>query len=133
MLLNNLYTTETFELSGSKDKVRARIFIYKEHAIFEGHFPGNPILPGVCTVQIIRELLEKAEDRKLELIMADQIKYLGFIDPVSTPEVLFDLQITRSEHDSIFCNATVTANGVVRCSFKGKYRYAQVIHDIRLS
>lgn len=133
MLLNNLYTTKTFELSGSKDKVTARIFIHKEHAIFEGHFPGNPILPGVCTVQIITELLEKAEDKKLLLTKADQIKYLGFIDPVSTPEVLFDLQIARSENDSIFCNATVTANGVVRCSFKGKYRYAEVIHDIRSS
>jgi 3-hydroxyacyl-[acyl-carrier-protein] dehydratase len=133
VLMNNLYTTKTFGLSESKDRVTARIFIRKEHAIFEGHFPGNPILPGVCTVQIIRELLEKAEERNLLLTKADQIKYLGFIDPVSTPEVLFDLQITRSEHDSISCNATVSANGVVRCSFKGKYRYAKVIPDIRLS
>jgi 3-hydroxyacyl-[acyl-carrier-protein] dehydratase len=121
MLLNNLYTTETFEVSGSKDLVTARIIIQKDHPIFEGHFPGNPILPGVCTVQIIRELLEKAVDRKLILTKADQIKYLGFIDPLSTPEVLFEIQITRSEHDTISCNAKVSANGIVRCNFKGEY------------
>ncbi|MDR0605106.1 MAG: hypothetical protein LBG80_12460 [Bacteroidales bacterium] len=30
------------------------------HKIFSGHFPDNPILPGVCALQIAKELLQKS-------------------------------------------------------------------------
>lgn len=121
MLLNNLYTIGSFELSESKDKAVAHILLDKEHGIFEGHFPGNPILPGVCTVQIVRELLEKAMGKELILTRAGNIKYLGFINPVTTPEVQFDLTIKSLDGGVIGCNAIVSAKGNALCSFKGEY------------
>lgn len=121
MLLNNLYLIESFGCSEIKDKITAQILLNKEHLIFGGHFPGNPILPGVCTVQIIRELLEKGIERKLQLSKASNIKYLGFISPVTTPGIQFDLTIKTSETGSLNCNATISAGGNTLCSFKGEY------------
>jgi 3-hydroxyacyl-[acyl-carrier-protein] dehydratase len=121
MLLNNLYTIRSFAFSDTKDKIFAHILLDKEHPIFGGHFPGNPILPGVCTVQIIRELLEKAFGKELMLTKASNIKYLGFINPTATPGVQFDLVMKNTETGSIACTAAVSAGGSKLCSFKGEY------------
>jgi 3-hydroxyacyl-[acyl-carrier-protein] dehydratase len=121
MLQNKLYTIDSFELSEAKDKISAQILLNSEHAIFGGHFPGNPILPGVCTVQIIKELLEKTMEKEIQLTRASNIKYLGFINPVITHEIQFDLLIKNTETGSIACNAMVSAGGNVLCSFKGEF------------
>jgi len=121
MLRNNLYTISSFAFSDTKDQLTVQIILNKEHPIFEGHFPGNPILPGVCTVQIISELLEKALEKELMLTKASNIKYLGFINPVTTPSIQFDLVIKNTETGSINCNAMVSDGGNTLCSFKGEY------------
>jgi 3-hydroxyacyl-[acyl-carrier-protein] dehydratase len=119
MLLNKLYTIVNFDISENRDKVSAEIKLIGEHPVFEGHFPGNPVLPGVCTVQIIRELLEKAVGQELMLTKAANIKYLGFISPAATPLLQFNLAF--SPLLPIMCSAGVSANGIVLCSMKGEY------------
>jgi len=93
----------------------------RDHPIFEGHFPGNPILPGVCTVQIVKELLEMEVKKELMLKKAGNIKYLGFINPLATPEVHFQLALKDMAPEGLTCAATVIAGGNVACSFKGEY------------
>lgn len=121
MLLNNLYTLLSHGLSEDKDTFTATIMLQKDHPVFKGHFPGNPILPGVCTVQIIRELMEKVTGRELRLSKAGNIKYLGFINPLTTPEVQLVCTIRESDTGSVVCSATVLANGNPLCSFKGEF------------
>jgi len=57
MLIKNLYKIESFHYKNQQ--LKAEIFINKEHEIFKGHFPNNPVMPGVCMIQIIKELTEK--------------------------------------------------------------------------
>ena len=121
MLLNNLYTIESSECSPAGDKITFEILLNKEHALFRGHFPGNPILPGVCTVQIIRELLEVQLGKAFRLVRAGNIKYLGFINPLTEALVRFELLIGHTGAGTTGCQATVSARGIVRCSFKGEY------------
>jgi 3-hydroxyacyl-[acyl-carrier-protein] dehydratase len=121
MLQNLLYTIESLTLSDEGDKISCRILLNAEHAVFKGHFPGNPILPGVCTVQIVLELLEKATGKQLMLNKAGNIKYLGFISPKTTPEVLFDLTVKNAGDGILNCSAGITAGGNTVCSFKGEY------------
>jgi len=121
MLLNNLYTLLSFERSDAHDKITSQILLNREHPVFAGHFPGNPLLPGVCTVQIIRELLEKGMKKDLLLRQAGNIKYLGFISPLRTPEIVFEIICKHTETGSISCSATVSAGGKALCSFKGEF------------
>lgn len=121
MLLNNLYTLSFVELSETKDRISAQVVLNAEHPLFTGHFPGNPILPGVCTVQIIREILENTTGREYRLTRADSIKYQGFINPSVTPELRFDLTIKNIEPERVGCSATVSAGGNALCSFRGEY------------
>lgn len=121
MLLNKLYSVSSFDCSETGDILTVSISLMKEHPVFVGHFPGNPILPGVCTVQIIRELLEKASRRELMLTGATTIKYLGFISPLTTPDLRFDITCKTSEQGSLHCTVLVSGQGKGLCSFKGEY------------
>lgn len=52
-----------------------------EHAIYAAHFPGNPITPGVCIIQIANELLEKHFEKRLYLKTIKNVKFLSVIIP----------------------------------------------------
>lgn len=68
-----------------------RIRLEPEHFIFKAHFPGEPITPGVCIMQIARELAEEATNSVLELSTVKNIKFLKIISPIETEEVNFVL------------------------------------------
>lgn len=123
MLLNKLYRIRNLDKDTDGSVFNAEIEIDPNHPLFEGHFPGNPILPGVCTVQIIRELLEQSVQKSLFMIKAGNIKYLGFVNPVTMPVLSFHLQIKSADAANISCSATVSAQGVSICSFKGEFEY----------
>jgi len=99
----------------------AEIELDSRHPVFIGHFPENPILPGVCTVQIIKEILEQSIHKSLRMTKAGNIKYLGFVNPVVMPFLKFQLQIKSTETASISCSAIVSAQGASVCSFKGEF------------
>ena len=123
MLLENLYTTSLLETAPDRTSIRAVIMLNSTHPIFEGHFPGNPILPGVCTVQIIKEMMEASFGKPLLMTGAGNIKYLGFINPAEMPELEFHLQLKDSADRSIIaCAATVSAKAITVCTLKGYFR-----------
>jgi 3-hydroxyacyl-[acyl-carrier-protein] dehydratase len=119
MLQNNLYKITGFQ--STETGLTATIGINAAHGIFEGHFPGNPILPGVCTVQIIKELAEHKLGRPTRLVRASNIKYLGFISPVAMPVVQFILRLEFPGDNTINCSASVSSGETALCSFKGMF------------
>lgn len=121
MLENDLYTIVNTDMAEGKSAFTAVIRLNEAHPLFGGHFPGNPILPGVCTLQIIRELLEKAARQPLRMERSSTIKYLGFIVPSVMPEVVFSLQRSDWDNGSFSCAAVVTAREANVCSFKGSF------------
>ena len=119
--LNDLYVIKDIreEIAGQRSVVL--IELNAGHSIFSGHFPGNPVLPGACTVQIVKELLELQMKKKLMLKKAGIIKYLSFINPLMNPIVSIDLQIKEGEGGPGVCNASVFHEATVFCSFKGEW------------
>lgn len=85
--------------------------INKSHDILKGHFPGQPVVPGVCMMQMIRELVELNIKRDLCIEEADNMKFLAIIDPEKTNEV--EANISYSEADGkILLNATLFSGPV---------------------
>ena len=39
------------------DTIRCKVQLNSEHEIYRVHFPGNPVTPGVCLVQMAEEIL----------------------------------------------------------------------------
>ena len=63
MLLNDFFFIQRVE-SGEKS-LHAFLTIDRNHRIFNGHFPAVPIVPGVCMMQMMKEIMEQQVKYKL--------------------------------------------------------------------
>ncbi|MBX2965384.1 MAG: hypothetical protein KF845_04500 [Cyclobacteriaceae bacterium] len=95
MLINDFFTIH--EKASGEDTIQAAITLNKDHAIFKGHFPEVPVVPGVCMIQIVREVIEADRQVRLRLVSADSIKFLTVINPNETARVNLSVQINVSE------------------------------------
>lgn len=104
-ILTDFYTLE------SSDKLEngsfsANIKLNKDHNIFNGHFPGNPVTPGVCMMQIVKELTEEFTGKKLFLKSASNVKFMAIINPFETPNLTMQLDIKEIENEVKVKNTT---------------------------
>jgi len=104
-ILTDFYTLESYEKTENGSFI-ANISLNKDHDIFKGHFPGNPVTPGVCMMQIVKELTEEFTDRKLFLKSASNVKFMAIINPFETPDLKLQLDIAESEEEIKVKNTT---------------------------
>ena len=100
MLLKDFYTIKSIDKNDDQNHV-AVLFINENHEVFKGHFPGNPIMPGVCMMQIIKELTEQITNTTLVMQSLSNVKFMALISPFVTPELRLELNITTTEDELI--------------------------------
>ena len=100
MLLTDFYTIQKID-EVETGKYSALIHLNKDHDVFKGHFPNNPVLPGVCTMQIIKELTETIVQKSLVLSRAINVKFMALINPVVNPTLRLELDIETLENGEI--------------------------------
>ena len=118
MLQNDFYTILNTKTEGSS--VTAEVELNPEHNIFTGHFPNMPVVPGVCQVQMTKEILELELDKKLRLASAVNIKFLAVINPKNNKSLQFDLKFSE-EDGQIKAQNVISYNGKVFFKFKGYF------------
>ena len=81
MSLINQQITELIKnkLEYQDDSLNVQIQFDKNFIGFQGHFPGNPILPGVVMIKTMTIMYELYNKKKFTLF---QIKQAKFIEPV---------------------------------------------------
>ncbi len=104
-ILKDFYTVNGIEENGVQ-KYNASITLNPEHEIFKGHFPGNPVTPGVCMMQIVKEISEQLTAKKLLVASANNLKFMAIINPEQTPELSLDLEISETEDNIKVKNTT---------------------------
>lgn len=115
----NLYTIRSME--GTGEILRVSIAIKRDHPVFDGHFPGNPVLPGVCTLQIEGELLSKYLDKRLMLIKSENIKFISPVIPTENTLLNYEINLSFKEENILSVKCTVTSNEVEVLKMKGSY------------
>lgn len=78
-LRNNLYNIK--DVQQTSESVTYGIQLNKNCIIYQAHFPGMPITPGVCIVQIAEELLSEHLHRSLQLTSIRNAKFLAILQP----------------------------------------------------
>ena len=103
MLQGILYETIAVDAAG------ATVRLLPESPVYQGHFPGYPITPGVCLVEIALELIaemadqvghderEVGHDERVRLVGAKNIKFTNPIIPSEATELRFNLGGEGSE------------------------------------
>jgi 3-hydroxyacyl-[acyl-carrier-protein] dehydratase len=111
MLQNDFYHTQEI-VSKEENSFRATIKINPQHKIFEGHFPGKPVVPGVCLIQILKELVCEVSKKQVVLQQADNIKFLAVINPNEQSVLTFALKISQTDGAIQVKNVTTFADTI---------------------
>ncbi len=121
MLLENFYKIISFK-NTADSKYLVMLLINEEHAVFKGHFPGNPIMPGVCMMQIIKELTEKITESSLFMQSLSNVKFMALINPFNTPELRLELDVTVTEENLIKVKNVTYFDETVALKLSSVYR-----------
>ncbi len=112
ILHDNLYTIKHSDANFEGD-YSATLWLNDECEIYRAHFPGKPITPGVCIIQIISELVEHFIGAGHQLAIVRNAKFKTVIDPELTPELQVDMSIREIEPRRLGVSATVRVEGKV--------------------
>lgn len=121
MVLKDFYTVLSEEKTGDS-KYNITILINEKHEVFNGHFPGNPIMPGVCMIQIIKELTAAITKSTLIIQTLSNVKFMALINPEVTPELRLELDITTTEDDLVKVKNTTYFNDTVALKLSNVYK-----------
>ena len=80
------------------------------HAIFNGHFPAQPVVPGVCIMEMVKEIMQLRLGVPLLLSAAPVVKFLRLVLPHYTPRLHIQWQ---KKEGQITCNANLAFEGQV--------------------
>jgi 3-hydroxyacyl-[acyl-carrier-protein] dehydratase len=117
MLLDTFYTITHLE-SVAPQHYRIAVTLDPEHPVYAGHFPGNPVVPGVCSLQMIVECAGKALGYPVVMIQAPIVKFLEIVRPTVDRELVINIE-TNNE---LMLKATIISGErkVVSCKMKLK-------------
>lgn len=121
MLQGNFYTVVNNNNQAAVDSVSALLELNPEHHIFEGHFPQVPVVPGVCMMQMVKELVEDFVGKKLRLSKAEHLKFLTIINPRQNKLLQADISIHPNTHDGFQVTAAFFHQETVFFKFKGGF------------
>ena len=95
------------------------IKINPDHNIFKGHFPGQPIVPGVTYIEMIREIMELVIKKKLLLKEASNIKFLSVTNPLLNSELNVSFSLLMKEDNLMLTKVLITSKNGSVIKFNG--------------
>ena len=87
------------EVLSSRSNTSFRLRLNPEHFIYQAHFPGEPITPGVCILQIGKELLAELLQESLEITHVKNVKFLSVISPLKEKKISYTFKKIETSED----------------------------------
>ena len=100
MLLENKYYKVLRARKEGERKAVYHIAILPDCNVYQGHFPGNPVCPGVCNIQTIKECASLLVGKELRISTIKQCLFTAIATPTVCPEV--DVQVEVKEADGSY-------------------------------
>lgn len=119
-MLEGSFYTVSHQQTG-ENKLEATLRINPQHVIFSGHFPGQPVVPGVCMLQMVTELAVALIGRQLSLQNGQEMKFLRVIDPGVDATIQALVQLQPSTNGQLMVQATLFSGETVFFKFRGLY------------
>ncbi len=96
--------------NSSVNYFEANVLFSKKFIGFKGHFPNNPILPGICIVKAQIVALEKLLGKSCLLKKMISVKF--YLPVVPGSYLKYDTKLERNANEpSIMLRSKVTCNG----------------------
>lgn len=97
MLLNRYFTVASEQ--AQEDGYLFDLRLLADCEVYKGHFPGNPVSPGVCSLQMIKECAERITGKPLFLRLVNQCRYTALVSPQVCPDLQLHLSVTENGDD----------------------------------
>ena len=97
MLIPHFYSVKEFNFTDNQ--IKSIIELNPEHDVFKGHFPNNPVTPGVCMLQILKELTEQATKTNLFIKECSNVIFMALINPEVNPILAISIDINPLEEN----------------------------------
>jgi len=107
-MLEGLFDIEEQASEGNKKSYHVKV--NPAHVVFQGHFPDQPVLPGVAMVYLSRFLTEKTFGKSVKMKEASQIKFLNLVDPRVNPEFIYTNEIVKEVDGVIYVKGEMKFN-----------------------
>lgn len=120
MLLNDFFTIDDWQTD--KISARAVLSLNPRHPIYDGHFPGRPVVPGACLVQMVETLVRLIAGKEGRLIRMDHVKFVSVIDPRLNAMLEMTLTWNELTIGEIQIAAEAANGGSVCFKFKGIFQ-----------
>ena len=120
MLLTDFYHQEKIQAI-DENNFEVQIRINEKHTIFKGHFPNNPITPGVCMLQIFKNICSEIIGKPIVLAESKYIKFTAIINPEVNPDLLLTIQFVESVEGFLKVNCAVYFKDTLALKLSAKY------------
>ena len=119
MLRESFFHFTTPQTDGNTSKTT--ITLNAAHQIFEGHFPGQPVVPGVCMMQMVKEVLEHILGTKTKLVKAGDMKFLAILNPQVNSMAEMQITQTAVDNNTLKIDALIQHEAATFFKFKGVF------------
>jgi 3-hydroxyacyl-[acyl-carrier-protein] dehydratase len=116
MLKDDFYSCS--DIVTADGEYSCKIVFKGDHDIFKGHFPGNPVVPGVCTIAIVKELLQLQVGKPLMLRSTGNVKFLQLVTPDICPVIKINW---KADGEGYVVKASLTRDEAALFKFDGNY------------
>ena len=96
-----------------------RVRLDASHPVYRGHFPGHPVLPGVCTLQLVRECLNRGTGRRFRYAAIRECKFLGMVVPQADELLEIDIRVGDDTPEGTRLSCTITNHGKTVLKLRG--------------
>ncbi|MDD3876191.1 MAG: hypothetical protein PHT69_06190 [Bacteroidales bacterium] len=121
MKIDTLFNIKSLEISEDGCNSFAVITLDPDHDIFKGHFPENPVLPGVCLVHIIKSVMIAAVEKPLMMFNCQSIKFQLPVNPLENNILEIDIK-NKSTSDFYDVSVQVSYGDKKFCNFRGSFK-----------
>ncbi len=95
-LYTDIKNSEISVIKKNSQKIHAVFQFKKELDLFKGHFPENPILPGIFQIEMVKYALEKSFDNSLNIKSVKKTKFSNLIH--AEESITLDITINHEEN-----------------------------------
>lgn len=111
-LHDNFY--KIHDIAREDNTATIRVELLPSHPIYAGHFPGQPMVPGVCTLTIIKECIERILGCKVSYASIKECKYMSALIPEENLLITISTTIDEDKNVKAVVNRDSTQETVLK-------------------
>jgi len=90
-----------------------RISLDASHPIYQAHFPNNPVTPGVCIVQMVKEMASDCCSKTFFIRVIRNVKFLSVLNPLLNKEVFVRFTCNPNEKGWYVVSAVISKDDLI--------------------